>query len=179
MPAVQIFWNTVGRGEIVSQQALFSFSYSVFYPSVEFSAIFIKPKLVVCKLFNFFSNKPWVYVSAVQVFENTVRKKKLLILNNVSFSYIVFYPSIELSAIFIKSKIVVCKLFNSFPNKPLFLHACNADFLKTFWEKEKSLGKWKSLGKGRKHYQHFFPFPMFSKGYSFRVVKSRDCEVKR
>ena len=81
-------------------------------------------------------------------------KEKLLVLNNFSFSYIVFYPSIELSAIFIKSNIVICKLFNSFPNKPLFLHACNADFL----EKKKSLGKGKSVGKGRKYYQHFFSF---------------------
>ena len=35
------------------------------------------PKIVVCKLFNLFSNKPWVYMSAVQVFENTVRKGEI------------------------------------------------------------------------------------------------------
>ena len=61
------------KGEIVSQQAIFSFSYSVF----KLSAIFIIPKIVVCKLFNLFSNKPWVYVSAVQVFENTERKREI------------------------------------------------------------------------------------------------------
>ena len=73
----QIFWNTVGKEEIVSQRAIFSFSYSVFYPLVELSAIFIIPKIVVCKLFNLFSNKPCVYVSAVQVFENEVRKGEI------------------------------------------------------------------------------------------------------
>ena len=141
-----------------------------------FSAII--PEIVVCKLFNLFSNKPWVYVSAVQVFENTVRKGEIARTEQFLLFLHCFYPSIELYAIFIKSKIVVCKLFNSFPNKLLFLHACNANFLKTLWEKEKSIGKGKSLGKGRKYYQHFSPFPMFSKGYSFRDVKSRDCDVK-
>ena len=34
-------------------------------------------KIVVCKLFNLFSNKPWVYLPAVQVFENTVRKGEI------------------------------------------------------------------------------------------------------
>ena len=71
------FLNTVGNGEIVLQQAIFSFSYSVFYPSVELSAIFIIPKIVLCKLFNLFSDKLWGYVSAVQVFENTVRKGEI------------------------------------------------------------------------------------------------------
>ena len=36
------------------------------------------------------------------------------------------------------------------------------------------------VGKGENAgYQHFFPFPtMFSKAFSFRVVKSQDCVVK-
>ena len=172
------FFETQWEKEKLFCNEKFYYMYSVFYPSVELSAIFIIPKIVICKLFNLFSNKLWVYVSAVQVFENTVRKGEIACIDNFSFSYIVFYPLIELSAIFIKSKTVVCKLFNSFPNKPLFLHACNAIFLKTLWEKDKTLEKGKSLGKGRKYYQHFFPFPMFSKGYSFSVVKSWDCEVK-
>ena len=72
------FFKHSGKGEIVSQQAIFSFFYSVFYPSVELYAIFIIPKIVVCKLFNlFFSNKRWVYVSAVKVFENTIRKGEI------------------------------------------------------------------------------------------------------
>ena len=38
-------------------------------------------------------------------------KKKLLVTSNFSFSHRVFYPLGEISAIFIKFKIVVCKLF--------------------------------------------------------------------
>ena len=57
-------------------------------------------------------------------FENTVEegeiagnkktlweKEKLLIMSNLSFSHSVFYPFGELSAIFIKFRIVICKLF--------------------------------------------------------------------
>ena len=38
-------------------------------------------------------------------------KEKLLVTSNFSFSHCVFYPLGELSAIFIKFEIVVCKLF--------------------------------------------------------------------
>ena len=38
-------------------------------------------------------------------------KEKLLVTSNFSFSYRVFYPFGELSSIFIKIKIVLCKLF--------------------------------------------------------------------
>ena len=38
-------------------------------------------------------------------------KEELLNMSNFSFSHSVFYPFGELSAIFIKSEIVVCKLF--------------------------------------------------------------------
>ena len=38
-------------------------------------------------------------------------KEKLLVTSNFSFSHSVLYPSGELSAIFLKFKIVVCKLF--------------------------------------------------------------------
>ena len=38
-------------------------------------------------------------------------KEKLLVTSNFSFSQSVFYPSKELSAIFIKFEIVVCKRF--------------------------------------------------------------------
>ena len=58
-------------------------------------------------------------MSAVQVFENTVRKGEIAPIEQFSFSYIVFYPSIELTTIFIKNKIVVCKLFHSFPKQAL------------------------------------------------------------
>ena len=39
------------------------------------------------------------------------KKEKLLVTSNLSFSHSVFYQFVELSAIFIKFKIVVCKLF--------------------------------------------------------------------
>ena len=38
-------------------------------------------------------------------------KEKLLVTSNFSFSHSVFYLFVELSAIFIKFEIVVCKLF--------------------------------------------------------------------
>ena len=38
-------------------------------------------------------------------------KEKLLKISSFCFSHIIFYPFVELSAIFIKFKIVVCKPF--------------------------------------------------------------------
>ena len=38
-------------------------------------------------------------------------KKKLLVMSNSSFSHSVFYLFEKLSSIFIKSEIVICKLF--------------------------------------------------------------------
>ena len=46
------FKNTVGNGEIARETSNFSVSHSVFYPFGEPSAIFIKFKIVVCKLFQ-------------------------------------------------------------------------------------------------------------------------------
>ena len=86
----------------------FSYFPSVFYPSVELSAIFM-PKIVVCKLFNLFSNKPWVYVSAVQVFENTVRKGEIALIEQFRLFLHCFLPFNRTFRHFIKSKIVVCK----------------------------------------------------------------------
>ena len=54
---------------------------------------------------------PGFYVSAVQVFWKHWEQKKLLVTNNFFFSHSVFYLFGVLSAIFIKFKIVVCKLF--------------------------------------------------------------------
>ena len=63
---------------------------------------------------NLSQTSPGFYVFEVQVFkrvENPVRKGKIALLSNFSISNSVFYPFGELSAIFIKIKIVVCKLF--------------------------------------------------------------------
>ena len=54
---------------------------------------------------------PGFYVSAVQVLKTMWEKEKLLMTSNFSFSHTVFYPFDKLSTIFIKLKIVVCKLF--------------------------------------------------------------------
>ena len=60
---------------------------------------------------NPFPDKPWFYVSAEQVFSKALLKKvKLIVISNFSFSQSVFCPFGELAAIFIKFEIVVCKL---------------------------------------------------------------------
>ena len=61
------------------------------------------------KDFNPFPNKP---LSAVQVFrKHCGKKEKLLVTSNFSYSHSVFYPLRELFTIFMKIKIVVCKVF--------------------------------------------------------------------
>ena len=62
---------------------------------------------------NLSQTSPGLYVSAVQFFFKTLwKKEKLLVTSNFSFSHSVYYPFRELSAIFIKFEIVVCKLFH-------------------------------------------------------------------
>ena len=51
-PGKQAFENTVGKGEI-ARTSNFSFTHGVFYPFRELSDIFIKFKIVVCRLFQF------------------------------------------------------------------------------------------------------------------------------
>ena len=51
--------------------------------------------------------RPW----RTNLFKTLWEKEKLLVMSNFSFSHSVFYPFEELSSIFIKFKIVVCKLF--------------------------------------------------------------------
>ena len=46
------FENTVGKGEIARNEQ-FLLSHSVFYLVIELSVVFIKFKIVVCKLFPF------------------------------------------------------------------------------------------------------------------------------
>ena len=62
--------------------------------------------------FNPFPNKPWfLRVCSTSLLKTLWEKEKLLVTSNFSFSHNVFYPFIELSAIFIPFEIVVCKLF--------------------------------------------------------------------
>ena len=52
-PGKQAFWKLYGEKEKLLVTSNFSFTHSVFYPFRELSAIFIKFKIVVCKLFQF------------------------------------------------------------------------------------------------------------------------------
>ena len=57
-------------------------------------------------------NKPWFSCVCYTTLLKTLwEKEKLLVTSNFSFSHSVFYPFGKLSAILIKYKIVVCKLF--------------------------------------------------------------------
>ena len=63
--------------------------------------------------YNPFPNKPWfLRVCSTSLLKTLWEKEKLLVTSNFSFSHSVFYPFGELSVIFIKFKIVVCKLFS-------------------------------------------------------------------
>ena len=62
--------------------------------------------------FNPFPNKPWfLRVCSTSLSKTRWEKEKLLVTSNFSFSHSVFQPFGELSAIFIKFEIVVCKFF--------------------------------------------------------------------
>ena len=61
---------------------------------------------------NSFPNKPWfLCVCSTSLMKTLWEKEKLLVTSNSSFSHSVFYLFGELFAMFIKFKIVVCKLF--------------------------------------------------------------------
>ena len=61
---------------------------------------------------NPFPNKPWfLRVCSIGLLKTLWEKEKLLVTSNFSFSHSVFYHFGELCNIFIKLKIVVCKLF--------------------------------------------------------------------
>ena len=62
--------------------------------------------------FNLFPNKPWfLRVGSTSLLKTMWEKEKLLETSNFSFSHSVFYLLGELSAIFNKFEIVICKLF--------------------------------------------------------------------
>ena len=62
--------------------------------------------------FNPFPNKLWfLCVYGTRLLKTLWEKEKLLIMSNFSFTYSIFYPIGELSAIFIKFEIVNSKLF--------------------------------------------------------------------
>ena len=72
----------------------------------------ITPSLHNISFVNPFPNKPWfLRVCSKTLLKTLWEKEKLLVTNNFLFSNSVFKPFGELSPIFIKLKIVVCKLF--------------------------------------------------------------------
>ena len=106
-------------------------------------------------------NKPWfLRVCRPSLLKTLWEKEKLFITTHFSLFRCFFYPLGELSAIFIKYEIVVCRLFESgwvynlsfgkgltvpyfiinlFPNKHWFLRVCGTSLMKTLWEKKKLL----------------------------------------
>ena len=68
-------------------------------------------------MFNLFPNKPlFLRVCSIGLLKTLREKEKLLVTINFSFFHSVFFPFGELSAIFIKFEIVVCKLFGPVRN---------------------------------------------------------------
>ena len=61
--------------------------------------------------FNPFQTSPGLRVCCTSLLKTLREKEKLLVTSNFSFSHSVFCPFWELSDIFIKFKIVVCKVF--------------------------------------------------------------------
>ena len=99
---------------------IYQFSSAVYGKSIEvLSNPFCYLICVVCIItgdiyFNPFLNKHrFLRVCSTSLLKTLWEKEKLLVTSNnfFSFSHIVFYPFRELSTIFIKFKIVVCKLF--------------------------------------------------------------------
>ena len=70
------------------------------------------PRIKICLILTLSQTNPGFHVSAVQGFwKHYVKKEKLLVVRNFSFSHCVFNLLRELSAISIKFEIVICKLF--------------------------------------------------------------------
>ena len=118
-----IHWHYSTQGEMLAT-SIFSFSHNVFYSSRGFFVFLRLSFLDFCQSFsiwtglkfshkfNPFPNKPWfLRVYSTSLLKTLWEKEKLLVTSNFSFSHSVFYPSKELSAIFIKFEIIVCKLF--------------------------------------------------------------------
>ena len=87
--------------------SIFSFSHNVFNRLL--SQGLKSPDCVV--RVHPFPHKPW-FLPVCRTFKNTVRKGEIARSKKGSFSCSVFYPFGELSAIFIKIKIIIYKLFH-------------------------------------------------------------------
>ena len=68
--------------------------------------------IYVFEVINPFPNKPWfLRVCGTSLLKTHWQKEKFLVTNNFSFSHSVFHPFEELSAIYLRFQIVICKLF--------------------------------------------------------------------
>ena len=115
--AVQVFWKHCRERKNCSSRAISPFPTvfsTLFENFLPFSASL---KLSSANSFSLKESKicrlgPCFYVSSVQlsVLKTLLEKDKLLIIINFPFSHIVFCP-IELCAIYINFKSIVCKLF--------------------------------------------------------------------
>ena len=59
-------WTSMQFCRLVKNLSNFSFSNSVFYPFGDFSAIFVKLKIVACKLFQFWKSVKFVVLERVK-----------------------------------------------------------------------------------------------------------------
>ena len=100
--------NIEGKGENAGYRHFFPFLTML---SKGFFFRLVKGEGCVVKSYPF-PNKPWfLRVCSRSVLKTLWEEEKLLVTSNFSFSHSVFYPFGELCAIFVKLKIVVCKLF--------------------------------------------------------------------
>ena len=117
----------MGKGEIASDVQF------LLFPQCFQKACFpgVSKHVVVWEWVNPFPNKPWfLRVCCTSLLKTQWEKEKLLVTSNFSLSHCAFYLFGELSAIFIKSKIVVCRHFEfGRVKKLLFGKGLNLRFL--------------------------------------------------
>ena len=76
------------------------------------NSILVNIDIISGSYVNPFPNRPWfLRVCSTSPLKTLWEKEKLLVTSNFSFSHSVFYPFGELSSIFIKFEIAVCRLF--------------------------------------------------------------------
>ena len=102
---IQVAWKTLWKKvKLLIHLFLQYFPKAFFFNALKW--IYMEERV------NPFPNKPWfLRVCSTSLLKTLWEKEKLLVTSNFSFSSSVFYPIFELSTIFIKFKIVVCKPF--------------------------------------------------------------------
>ena len=118
--------NIVGKAENAGNQHFLLFLHCFLLYQREKSSYLAQSDMISANAFNFVQyrilsfgkdlnlslSKSWFFMYLQKnSFENTAGKGKLLVTSNFSFSLSVFYPFGELSAIYVKFRIIVCKLF--------------------------------------------------------------------